>query len=63
MQFNRADSIGLREAVDDALGELKLLRIGINRVLVEQDGNKTELMIFNGYGGESLMPKDKENSK
>ncbi|MFO1488035.1 MAG: hypothetical protein U1F65_06125 [Verrucomicrobiota bacterium] len=47
----------------DSLGELKLLRIGINRVLVEQDGNKSELMIFNGYGGESLMPKDKEISK
>ena len=47
----------------DSLGEIKLLRIGINRVLVEQDGKKTELTIFEGYGGESLMPKDKENSK
>ena len=46
-----------------SLGEIKLLRIGINRVLVEQDGKKTELMIFEGYGGESLMPKDKETSK
>ena len=47
----------------DSLGEIKLLRIGINRVLVEQDGQKSELTIFNGYGGESLMPKDKETSK
>ena len=47
----------------DSLGELKLLRIGINRVLVEQDGNKSELMIFNGYGGESLMPKEKDTAK
>ena len=47
----------------DSLGEIKLLRIGINRVLVEQDGKKTELTIFEGYGGESLMPKDKETSK
>jgi len=47
----------------DSLGELKLLRIGTNRVLVEQDGKKSELMIFDGYGGESLMPKDKETSK
>ena len=47
----------------DSLGEIKLLRIGINRVLVEQDGKKTELMIFEGFGGESLMPKDKETSK
>lgn len=47
----------------DSLGEIKLLKIGINRVLVEQDGKKTELTIFNGYGSESLMPKDKETSK
>ena len=47
----------------DSLGEIKLVRIGINRVLVEQDGKKTELTIFDGYGGESLMPKDKETSK
>jgi len=47
----------------DTLGEIKLLRIGINRVLVEQDGQKSELTIFNGYGGESLMPKDKETPK
>ena len=47
----------------DSLGEIKLLRIGINRVLVEQDGKKTELMIFDGYGGETLMPKDNETSK
>ena len=47
----------------DTLGEIKLLRIGINRVLVEQDGKRTELMIFGGYGGESLMPNEKETSK
>ena len=47
----------------DSLGEIKLLRIGINRVLVEQDGKKSELMIFEGFGGESLMPKEKEISK
>ncbi len=46
----------------DSLGELKLLRIGINRVLVEQDGKKSELTIFEGYGSESLMPKDPETS-
>lgn len=39
----------------DALGDLKLLKIGINRVLVEKGTNRTELMIFNGYGGESLL--------
>lgn len=46
----------------DSLGEIKLLRIGINRVLIEQDGQKKELMIFSGYGGESLLPKSTENA-
>jgi hypothetical protein len=36
---------------------LKLLRIGTNRVLVEEQGKKEELTIFGGYGGESLLPK------
>ncbi|HTL56944.1 MAG TPA: hypothetical protein VL361_14780 [Candidatus Limnocylindrales bacterium] len=40
------------------LGDLKLLRIGTNRVLVEQEGQKKELMIFSGLGGESLVPKE-----
>jgi hypothetical protein len=44
----------------DSLGELKLLKIGINRVLVEQNGQKSELMIFSGYGGDSLLPKQNE---
>jgi hypothetical protein len=41
----------------DNLGEIKLLRIGTNRVLVEQDGQPKELMIFSGLGGESLVSK------
>jgi hypothetical protein len=45
----------------DSLGDLKLLRIGTNRVLVEQEGRKQELMIFSGYGGDSLMPNDSTN--
>jgi hypothetical protein len=45
----------------DSLGGLKLLRIGTNRVLVEDDGQKKELTVFSGYGGESLLPKPKEN--
>ena len=49
------------EKEGDSLGDLKLLRIGINRVLVEQDGQKKELMIFSGYGGESLLPLKKGN--
>jgi hypothetical protein len=39
------------------LGGVKLLRIGVNRVLVEQDGEKKELTLFGGIGGESLMPQ------
>ncbi|MGH7953265.1 MAG: hypothetical protein ACREFE_15295 [Limisphaerales bacterium] len=46
--------------VGDSLGDLKLLQIGINRVLVEQDGEKKELTIFDGYGGESLLSKTNE---
>ncbi len=45
----------------DSLGELKLLRIGINRVLVEQNGQKEELMIFSGFGGDSLLSTNTPN--
>jgi hypothetical protein len=41
----------------DELGGLKLLRIGVNRVLVEQEGQKKELMMFSGFGGDPLLPK------
>jgi hypothetical protein len=44
------------------LGGVKLLRIGINRALVEYEGKKQELMIFGGFGSETLMPKGKENA-
>ncbi|MBN8247799.1 MAG: hypothetical protein J0L84_10190 [Verrucomicrobia bacterium] len=36
---------------------IKLLRLGTNRVLIEQAGEKKELMIYEGFGGESLLPK------
>ena len=52
---------GLLTVTNEPMDGIKLLRIGINRVLVEQDGQNKELMIFDGYGGESLLPK--ENSK
>jgi hypothetical protein len=44
----------------DELGGLKLLRIGINRVLIEQEGQKKELMLFSGYGGPSLLSKPQD---
>lgn len=45
------------------LGGVKILKVGINRVLVEEQGEKKELTIFEGLGGESLMPKQPDNSK
>jgi hypothetical protein len=47
----------------DSLGDLKLLQIGTNRVLVEQDGQKKELTMFDGYGGDSLLSKPEQISK
>jgi hypothetical protein len=47
----------------DSLGDLKLIQIGINRVLVESGGEKKELTIFDGYGSKSLLPAEKENPK
>jgi hypothetical protein len=52
---------GLVKEGDD-LGEIKLLHIGTNRVLIEQDGQKKELMIFSGFGGESLLSKPTDTS-
>ena len=39
------------------MGGIKLLRIGMNRVLVEVGGEQKELTLFEGIGGPSLMPK------
>ena len=63
MAFLRSPSgqTGLVKEGDD-LGEIKLVKIGVNRVLVEQDGQKKELMIFSGLGGESLLPKPTDTS-
>ena len=36
---------------------IKLLRLGTNRVLIEQGNEKKELIIFDGFGSESLLPK------
>jgi hypothetical protein len=51
----------LREG--EELGGIKLLRIGTNRVLIEEQGEQKELMLFSGFGGESLVPNDKENQQ
>lgn len=39
------------------LGGVRILRIGTNRVLIAEGTNVTELTIFEGMGGESLLPK------
>ena len=46
-----------------SLGDVKLLEIGINRVLVEQGGQKKELTIFDGFGSASLLSKKDQSSK
>ena len=51
----------VREGED--FGTLKVLRIGTNRVLVEYEGQKKELILFSGFGSESLLPKEEKQSK
>jgi hypothetical protein len=41
----------------EELGGVKLLRIGTNRVIVEHEGQQKELMIFSGFGSETLLEK------
>jgi hypothetical protein len=47
----------------EELGGVKLVRIGINRVLVEEQGERKELMIFAGLGGETLLSNQKDSPK
>jgi len=39
---------------------IKLLRIGINRVLIEHQGEEKELTLFSGIGSDSLIEKDNQ---
>src|SRR5439155_582856 len=47
----------------EELGGVKLLRIGVNRVLVEENGQQKELMLFSGFGGEPLLPKGEKSPR
>lgn len=47
----------------EELGGVKLIRIGVNRVLVEEKGERKELMIFAGLGSESLLSTQKDSPK
>jgi hypothetical protein len=42
----------------EELGGVKLLKIGTNRVLVEHENQTKELMLFSGFGSETLLPKE-----
>ena len=44
------------------LGGVQLVRIGTNRVLVKENGEHKELIIFEGMGGVSLLPQGKEGT-
>lgn len=46
----------------DELGSIKLIKIGTNRVLIEEDGQKKELTIFDGLGGETLLNKSVQST-
>ena len=41
----------------EEMGGIKLLRLGINRALIEEAGEKKELTLFSGLGSESLLSK------
>lgn len=43
--------------VGDDRGGIKLLRIGINRVLIEHEGQQKELILHSGFGSQTLMQK------
>jgi hypothetical protein len=48
----------------EEFGGLKLLRIDINRVLIEHEGQQKELTLFQGLGSETLLPRgDKKPSE
>lgn len=51
----------LREGEEN--GGVKLIRIGTNRVLIEHDGQRKELMLFSGFGSESLLPKPEQTNR
>ena len=44
------------------LGGVRIERVGTNRILVRENGQLKELMIFEGIGGESLLPQGKEGN-
>jgi len=47
----------------EELGGVKVLRVGLNRVLVEEQGERKELTIFSGLGSESLLSTQNDSPK
>ena len=46
--------------VGETFDGIKVLTIGRNRVLIEVEGKKRELTIYQGLGGDSLLPAPKK---
>lgn len=46
--------------VGELMDGIKLVQVGTNRVVIEQDGKRRELTIFAGLGSETLIPKEKD---
>jgi hypothetical protein len=47
----------------EELGGVKVLRVGVNRVLVEEQGQRKELTLFAGLGSESLLSAQNDSPK
>ena len=47
----------------DELGGVKIVRVGVNRVLVDEQGERKELTIFSGFGSDSLLSPPKDGPK
>lgn len=45
--------------VGEELGGVKLVQVGVNRIVVEHEGQQKELMLFEGFGSDSLLGKEK----
>ena len=51
----------LREGEENS--GVKLIRIGTNRVLIEHEGQRKELMLFSGFGSETLLPRSEQTNR
>lgn len=47
----------------DEMGGIKVIQVGVNRVLIEEQGQRKELTIFSGLGSESLLSTKNDSPK